>query len=196
MVTISIKDNFPDVMRQLDQLQADVGHQALVRAVNRTLDLGKTRMVKVITSEFNIKARVVRESLRVRGASRKAGRFEVQGYLESPSKRGRSRNLIHFAARQTKQGVSVQIKRGTPRQVIRGAFIALKGNATGGTVFIREGKARLPIKALQTIDVAQMFNAKRVSEVVVKVMQDRLPEIFEREARWYAQRFNDRRGGA
>lgn len=193
MLTISIKDNFPDVQRQLDELQRDVAEQALARAVNRTLDQGKTRMVRAITGEFNVKAGMVRESLRVKGASRKAGRFGIEGYLESPSKAGRSRNLIHFAAKQTREGVQVKVRRGGPAKLIKGAFIANKGNRYGGTVFQREGKDRLPIKALQTIDVAQMFNARRIRDAVVQVMRDRFPDVFQREARFYLARFNARR---
>lgn len=193
MVTISIKTNFPDVMRQVSQLQREVAEQALARAVNRTLDQGKTRMVKAITSEFAVKASIVRESLRVRGASRRAGVFRIEGWLESPAHRGRSRNLIHFSARQTREGVSVQIRRGAGRKVIKGAFIANRSNSAGGTVFMREGDKRLPIKALQTIGVPQMFNARRIKETVVAVMRDKFPEVFAREVKYYLGRFNARR---
>jgi hypothetical protein len=193
MVTIVVKHNFPEVQRMLDQLQRDVAEQAMARAINRTLDQAKTRMIRAITAEFNIKASVVRESLRVRGASRKVGLYRIEGFLESPSQRGRSRNLIHFAAKQTSVGVQVQIKRVGPKKVIPHAFIARKDNQYGGTVFIRSGKSRLPIEAVQTIDVGQMFNARRVNDLVVAFMQDKFLEVFEREARFYTDRFNARR---
>jgi hypothetical protein len=193
MVTIVVKHNFPEVQRQLDQLQREVAEQAMVRAINGTLNQAKTRMVRAITAEFNIKASAVRESLRVRGASRKVGLYQVEGFLESPSKRGRSRNLIHFGAKQTATGVQVQIKRVGPKKIIRGAFIAKKDNKYGGVVFMRTGKSRLPIEAKQTIDVGQMFNTKRVNELVVRFMQDKFTEVFTREAKFYTDRFNARR---
>lgn len=195
MVTIVIKHNFAEVQRQLDQLHRDIAEAATARAINRTLDQAKTRMIRAITAEFNIKASAVRESLRVKGASRRAGLYRIEGFLESPSKRGRSRNLVHFGAKQTPQGVQVQIKRVGPKKIIRGAFIAKKNNQYGGTVFIRSGRSRLPIETRQTIDVAQMFNAKRVNDLVLRFMKDKFPEVFAREVRFYTDRFNARRAG-
>ncbi len=186
----TVKHNFPEVQRQLAQLQKDVAVQATTRAINRTLEQAQTSMQRAIVAYFNIKASAVRESLRIKRASGKAGQYAIEGFLESPSKRGRSRNLIHFGAKQTAQGVRVRIKRAGPFKVIRGAFIALKGNQYGGTVFIRKGKARLPIEAKQTIDVAQMFNTRRINDLVVGFMRDKFPEVFAREANFYTDRFN------
>lgn len=191
---LTIKTNFPQVQAQLDRLQKDVGELALARAITRTLEQGRTQVVRSITSEFNVKAKDVRETLRIQAASRKGGSFRIEGFLESRSKRGRATNLIRFGAVQTKQGVRVKIKRGGPSKVIKGAFIANKGNSAGGTVFQRVGKDQLPIKAIQTIGVQQMFNAKRVKEVVVKLLETKFPEVFEREARFYIERFNRGRG--
>lgn len=189
----TVKHNFPEVQRQLAQLQEDVARKALASAVNKTLAQAKTRMQRAITAEFNIKAGAVRESLRVRNASARFGSYAVEGFLESPSKRGRSRNLIHFGAKQTPQGVMVKIKRDGPRKLIRGAFIALKDNQYGGTVFIRKGRTRLPIEARQTIDVAQMFTTRRINLAVIAMMKDKFPEVFANEARFYLDRFNRQR---
>jgi len=187
---ISIKHNFPEVARQLKTLQREVGEKALASAVNKTLRQARTGMTRAITQEFAVKAKVVRESLNVRLASRKAGLFAIEGTLESPSKRGRARNLIHFAARQGLKGVTFKVKRKGPRKLIPGAFIAKRGNKYGGVVFIRQGKKRLPIEARQTIDTAQMFNTRRIKRVVINSMQDKFPATFENEARFYLARFN------
>lgn len=72
-----------------------------------------------------------------------------------------------------------QILRSGGRKVIPGAFVGNKGR----TVFIREGKGRTPIKALNTIDVPQMFNTKRVNQVVRRVMIERFGANFKRELR-------------
>lgn len=188
---LTISTNFPDIARQLDQLQQDVAKQATARAINRTMDQSKTAMSREIRGEFNISASKVNQSLRITRANFHSGLYRMQATLESPTQRGRSLNLINFAARQTAKGVTVQIKRGTGRKLLAGAFIANQGR----TVFQRVGKARLPIKALQTIDVAQMFNTKRINAKVVQFMQTKFPEVFEREARYYTDRFNARRAG-
>lgn len=186
MLSISIKTNFPDVLRQLKQLQDDLAARALASALNKTTAQAKTAMSSEIRGEFNIGAAKVRDALVVRKASYRAGLFTMQASLESPSQRGRSLNLINFDARQTPQGVSIKIKKGGARKVIPGSFI---GNG-GRTVFIRIGKQRLPIKALQTINVAQMFNTKRINARVVQFIQDKLPAIFENEAKFFTDRFN------
>ena len=69
---------------------------------------------------------------------------------------------------------------------IPGAFL-ING---GKTVMIREGKSRLPIKALQTIDVAQMFNTKRINAKVVQLIEERFPGIFANDVKFFVSRFN------
>ena len=71
-------------------------------------------------------------------------------------------------------GVSVKILKSGPRKVITGAFIGNKGR----TVFTRvQGAGRLPIKAVETVDIPQMFNTRRINAKVVQ----RMGEIFDIE---------------
>lgn len=186
---ISIKTNFPEVQAQLKQLQDDVAKQATARALNRTVEQAKTAMSKEIRQEFVLPAAKVNQALRINRARASGGLFNLEASLESPAKRGRSLNLANFAARKTKAGVSFKIKRSGGRVTIPGSFLINNGR----TVMIRTGKARLPIKALQTIDVAQMFNTQRINSKVVQVIKDRFPTIFEREAKFYTDKFNARR---
>ncbi len=139
---ISIKTNFPQIERRLAQLQHDVALKAGVRAVNGTLAQAKTRMSRAIRAEFNIKAAKVNASLRIERASYRGGVYRIEGKLESPSKRGRSINVINFEARKTAQGVSVKILR------------------------------------------------KRINELVIRMINEKFPEIFEREARYFTEKFN------
>jgi len=196
---ISIKTNFPQVQRKLDGLQADLRDIVLVSTINKTLDQAQTSMVREITAEFNVKAAYVRQRLRIRRASTK-GRFTIAGSLiGGSSNRGRSANIIAFVERVvtlaegrrrakagTQNQLFVKVKRVGPKKPLKGAFIGNQGR----TVFIREGKSRLPIKPVQVIDVAQMFNTKRINAKVVATMKDRFPTNFDREARYYVARFN------
>lgn len=217
MVAIVIKDNFPEVQRQLDQLRADIGQQALVRALNRTVEPARPEMAREISKEFNVTITQAKDALVIRRAGFKQGTLVVEASLESPSKRGRSLNLIRFMKAPTKtqeakrrkageggiyalrNGVQrvkalelqFQIKRSGGPKMIKGAFVGNKGR----TVFIRTGNARLPIKALQTIDIGQMFNAKRINDRVRQGMLDRFPRLFEENARFYTAKFNERRAG-
>jgi len=213
----NVKTNFPSVQRQLDRLQKDVAQHATVRAVNRTIDLGKTEAVRSIAREYAVTSAYVRERLAIRKASFRQGQFGISAELAASGKKrgGRSANLIAFvekavtfaAARKRMAGgeggtyklrnggqvakaleLRFKIKRGAPAKTIKGAFI---GN-NGRTVFIREGKERLPIKALATVDVPSMFNARRVNKVIVTKMLARFPDVFAREVKFYTERFNNR----
>jgi hypothetical protein len=183
---LTIKTNFPEVQRQLKQLQEDVAKQATARALNRTVEQAKTAMSKEIRQEFVLPAAKVNQALRINRAKASGGLFNLEASLESPAKRGRSLNLANFGARQTRKGVSFKIKRNGQRITIPGSFL-ING---GKTVMIRTGKGRLPIEARQTIDVAQMFNTQRINSKVVQVIKDRFPSIFAREAKYYLERFN------
>ena len=201
---LSIEANFEGVQKKLKELQQDVAAKALASTVNKVLAKAKTAMSREIRAEFNLTASKVGEALRVNRASFKAGLFSIQGQLYSPSKRGQSLNLINFSAKQTARsrkggGLSVKIKRSTGTKILRGAFIGNQGR----TVFSRtgeakrvmtkgfnKGKLREPIKAKQTIAVAQMFNTRTINRKVVQFIEADLPRIFDNEVKYFTDRFN------
>lgn len=196
---ISISTNFPEVERMLSRMQADVRERALPSALNKTMEQGRTQMTREITGEYRVTSAYVRERLRIKRASFKAGQFNVSAELVGGNGKNRSANIIAFmersvtlaqARKRGKDGtlnqLRFQVKRSGGKKIITGAFIGNKGR----TVFMRTGKDRLPIKAVQTIDVASMFNQKRINRRVVGVLKDRFPTIFEREARFFTTKFN------
>ncbi len=196
MTTISIRNNFPEIVAQLDRLGLDVGNKAVVRALNKTIDQGKIQMARQISSEFRVSVGTAKARLKVKRAfvTGRGIAMRFAATLEATRKgKGRSMNLIAFVtkgkvskASSKRSGrtdlagqLQFQIKRGGGKKAIKGAFV---GNA-GRTVFIRTGKDRLPIKALSTIDIGQMFNTRRVNKVVRQVMLDKFPANFQRELR-------------
>lgn len=200
MVTLTISADFKDVQRRLDGLQREVREQALVRAVNRTTEQARTDMSREIRSEFVMSAERVRDQLRVVRAGFKQGRAVIEARLVGGRAKGRSLNLIRFVERRatladgkrrgkagTQARVFVQIKRkGGKKALGPAAFIGNQGR----TVFERVGPKRLPIKAKTTIDVAQMFNTKRINAAVVRKLRDKFPAIVEREVAFYVRKFN------
>lgn len=180
---ITIQTNFPEVHRLMGQLRQDIATKATARALNRTVEGARTDMSREIRSEFNLTAAYVRQRLSIRRASAVAG-LRLTAELRGGDGKRRSANVIAFAARQTSKGVSVKIRRDGGRKVISGAFIANKGR----TVFMRVGAKRLPIKAVQTIDVPQMFNTQRIRSRVVRAIEAKFPAIWAREASYYLQR--------
>lgn len=198
MAFLSISHNFPEVERQLAQLEADVGRAALASALNRAVDQARVQMQRGIAREFKVTVAYVRERLKVKRAFA-AGRLELKAELQaSGGRKGRSANIIAFveksvtlsqarkrAADGTLRVLRVQVKRGQTKP-LPGAFIGNKGR----TVFRRTGRKRLPIEPVQTVDVEQMFNTRRINSAVLGFLQANLPRIFEREAGFYLSRFN------
>lgn len=195
---LKISTDFSSVTRSIGTLMSDIEREGTRLGINRTLQRAKTEAARAITSEFAIKSNEAKAQLKVTSISRKAGGFVLQGSLEAFGRRGgrSSRNVMLFGAkpapgRDRKQvrfptpqgwrtrtvavggGVSVKIKKTGPRKVIEGAFIGNRGR----TVFIREGQARLPIKAVETIDLPQMFNTQTVNRRLLK----RVAEILDVE---------------
>jgi hypothetical protein len=194
------------VARRLEMLPDEVGKVAAARALNAVTAQGRTQMARQISREFRITVSQARQRLEIRKASAK-GADRLVAILEASTRgKGRSMNLIHFVERKVtlaqarrrraageggqhrlRHGGTVQqalqlrfqIKRTGGPKMKPGAFIANQGR----TVFIREGRNRKPIKALSTIDVPSMFNARRINEVVRRLMRERFPDVFKREAR-------------
>lgn len=185
----------------------DTIRKAQVSTVNKLGALAETAMRREITREFNVSASFVRARLRLRRASNRGGSgIAIEAVLIGSGSSGakRSANLIHFveksislaeARRRLRAGegqssrnrtfeLRAKIKRGAGPKIVKGAFIGNKGR----TVFIREGNTRLPIKPVQTIDVPQMFNTKRVNGRVVALIESRGKQQLEHELRYYMSR--------
>lgn len=189
MLAISLKSDFRPIKRQLDRLADDLQKKVIPTALNKVAAKAKTEMTRAITSEFNIKSEDVRSRLRVIRAGRKLEQWVATLDPFASKRRGRSLNLIRFVEksvtlaegkRRKAQGnqnqLRFQIKKVGGKKIITGAFIANKGR----TVFVRETDARLPIKALSTIDVPQMFNTRKIRNRVEARIRKELPIEFER----------------
>lgn len=217
---LTIKTNFADVEARLKRLQDDVGKFALASAVNKTIDLARTEMTREIAGEFNVTYGYVRQRLQVRRASSKG--LVIRASLNGSGKqgRGRSANIIGFVEKsvslaegrkRTKSGthgIYVKVKKRGGKKLLhgnfkQGAFIGNKGRTVfervpGTTMASRAGgktgsKHAEEIVPVQTIGVAQMFNTRRINAAVVRLIKERFPDVFDREARFYVERFN--RGG-
>lgn len=195
---VEVHDNFPEIKRDIARAHADIRDKAMASALNRIADQGRTQMVRGIAREFAISQSEVRAQVSVtRARPGQGGAFLSVDIQALQRKRGRGFNLIRFVEKSTslvqarkrkKAGtldqLHFQIKRSGGKQIIAGAFLGNKGR----TVFQRIGKERLPIKAVTTIDVAQMFNTKRINQQVVKFMLDKFPSVLEREIAFYTKR--------
>jgi hypothetical protein len=189
MVTLSVKADFGDINKKLNALSRDLQKRVVPAALNKVIAKANTEMTRQITSEFNIKQQEVRARLRITRAKRNYERWFARLDPFASARAGRSLNLIRFVEKSvtlaegrrrkknnTLQDLRFKIKRGGGAKIIKGAFIANNGR----TVFIREGKSRLPIKALSTIDVPQMFNTRRIQGMVLSRIQTDMVIEFDR----------------
>lgn len=193
MIRIDIRSNIQEQSKALLKLSQQLQDKAVVMALNKTIEKGKAEMVRAITAEYRVSSSEVRAQLSLRKAFARKMRFEAALSILSSSRKGRSLNLIHFLERKvslatarrrgkagTRNQLGFQIKKQGGTKQIGGAFVGNKGR----TIFIREGKGRLPIKPLQTINVPQMFNARLVNQRVVKRIEAEFPIEFARAVRY------------
>ena len=195
---ITIETNFPQVQRALQGLQREVADKATARALNATIAQARTQMSREIRREYMVDTRFIGQRLRIKRATFFNGRLGLEAALDAQDK-PRSANVMRFGAKKVKDGVSVKIKRGGQRQLIRNAFIGNKGRTVFGRVAgtkmasrigSKGAKHREQIEPVQTVDVPQMFNARRIKAAVVAAMEARFPAIFERELAFLLGRFN------
>ncbi len=188
MIKMSVRADLTAVRGQLRRLEKGMREQAIASALNRTAEMAKTAATRDITRDINLQAAYVRSRIQIRRASARSGVLEVT--LSSPGKR--SANLIRFAERRVtlaegrrrvkegKVGVYVKVRRNGSWTLIPGAFIGNKGR----TVFRRVGKSRLPIEALQSIDVPQaMFSdigVTNLKRAVATIFPKRLAHEIDR----------------
>lgn len=195
---IDVRSNLTAVKADLDKLEKNIQERAIARALNRTAESGRTQMNRGIAQEFNVKQADVRSQIALKKAREGSGTAFLTAVIEAlRGKRGRGINVIRFMERKvslTQQRKRIRsgdrqlhfkIRRSGGQKIIQGAFIGNKGR----TVFKRVGRDRLPIKPVSTIDVAQMFNTRRINSKVVAHIEAQFPIIMQREVKFYVERF-------
>jgi len=208
MLKISIKTDFKDLQRQLSRLSDDMQKKVVPAALNKVTAKAKTEMTRAVSSEFNIQQAEVRKNLKITKAGKKYDRWiAVLDPFASPRKRGYGMNMIRFvekrvtlaeARRRAKDGtidrLRFKIKKIGGTKTIRGAFIATNRKTNGTAVFVRDegryiedrvnrkgnSKHAQKLKAMTTVDVAQMFNTTRIRGRVEQRIRQELAVEFDR----------------
>ena len=198
MLDVSVKFDLEGPRTLLNNMKRGIGDKAVLSILNKTTAQAKTRMSQAIRAEYTISAALVNERLRIRRATRKDIVTFSATLIGNPETGGtkRSMNLVHFLEKNAqikafRRGKSwrldelrFKVRKAGGKQTLPGAFV---GN-NGRTVFIRTGKARLPIKAVRTIGVPQMFNTKRNIASVTSWIKANLPRIAASEIAYYTSR--------
>ena len=191
MLKLSVSADVKGITASLNRYVGDQ-QKAVVRALNKTAAQARTAAAQEVRSAgYNIKSSAIKSSFYIDKA--RAGRLVVM--LKST---GRPIALINYGARQSKSGVSVQVKAG--RQVLRHAFIATMKNGHRG-VFERIGnkhkkvkrngkivRTGLPIKELFGPSIPQSLSNDAVEKALMKKIREKFPQILKHELAFVASR--------
>ena len=177
-----------DVQKTLRQLAGREMDRAASMALNKVAAKARTEADRAIRDRFAVASDQVRGSMVLIRAKHNGRNLEaIVQIFGSPTKRGRSMNLVRFLERSvTLAQAKKRRKAGTLKQLrfkilksgglktIDGSFL---GN-NGRTVFRRTGEDRLPIEPVQVIGVSQMFNTRVIrSRVLNRVNRELLDEV-------------------
>ena len=135
--------DFLRLARVLDRIPMEIKARAFSSAMRRTVDQGRTRIVKRSAERVDLPQRMVRE--RTQAYNRGSAAAEIV-------MRSKWIPLYTLGARQTRSGVTVKL-----RGSYKSAFIASMKSGHAG-VFKRDGSARLPI--------SEMFGPNPANDIV------------------------------
>jgi ribosomal protein S26 len=203
MISVRLQ-GIAEVQARLSTLSSGMQAKVIGPAINKVAEKARAEIARAIPETYAVKPAEVRSSIRLS----KARSGSLQATIEifgSARKVGRSLNLIHFLAAAQIAGKAVKvrgarankkqlaalqnqlgflIKRGGGLKTIPGAFVGNKGR----TIFIRTGKARLPIEPVQVIGFSQMFASNRIRDrILAKINADLVIEVDRSLARLMAQ---------
>jgi hypothetical protein len=164
----------------LDAIVVELGAQpqniqrASVRAMNRGIKSGRTLMVRNIADDLHLKGATVRDTL----VMKEATVTSPDASLAASLKRIPLINFVSIGqqvahAKGTARGTGVAYQLAGTSGRVDNAFIRIMPSGHVG-VFVRAGKARLPIRELFGPSLGHVFNKYR-PEVL-----DRVIEMFQR----------------
>lgn len=191
MLKLSVSADVKGIAASLERYVGEQ-HKAVVRALNKTAMQARTAAAQEVRGAgYNIKSSAIKSSF----AIQKASKGKLVAVLKST---GRPVALINYGARQSKSGVSVQVKAG--RTVLRHAFIATMRNGHKG-VFERTSKAHkkvmrngkvvrtgLPIKELFGPSIPQSLANDAVQKALMKKIREKFPHILKHELAFIASK--------
>lgn len=129
------------------------------RALNQTATHVRSQAVKEVTSQWNIKAKDIRDKIKIRG------RATASSPIATLEMRAEPIPLIRFGAKQLKRGgVRYKLRKAAGFKRLPHAFVAKMRSGHVG-VFQRRGKPRLPIMEKTVITPVSMLK-QRMPELI------------------------------
>lgn len=193
---ISLTKQIAEVRRTFNGLPAQIMQPAIASALNKVAAQGRTQAVRQMKATYALPASALRSAIFVNRATRNT----LTATLKAA---GSPLPLILFKARQTRKGVTYEIKRGH-RVLFPHAFIATMSSGHRG-VFARGKYAsnsfvgrhkRLrryplsdtPITQLVGVGVVTSFGQAEVQAVLEAVVRERFPDLLAHEIEFRVSR--------
>lgn len=170
-ITIGV-ENLKKVSKDVGKL-VHVSTYALAAAIKRTTAFARTQIAKSIREKYEIRAGTIRSKTSIRQQATPARPMAVLQVKDATQSIYPNFKVSPRLRRKKSYRVSVTIKKGSPRVIRGGAFLP-KGSSTKQKqqIWMRQGKARLPVVALHTLSVAQMVNDEVGQEIHVKIGEE------------------------
>lgn len=145
---------------------------AVVRAINRGMTAGRTVMARAMAKDMGIKVAVATKALRHRQATANTPEARLAaGFKRIPLIDFNARESARSRGRGRGSGVTYRMGAGNARTRLQSAFIVqMRSGHTG--VFMRKGRARLPIVELHGPSPGQVFAKFRATALA------RAEEVF------------------
>lgn len=181
-VSLDVRSNIDRVVAEFKATTSGKVRKATYRALNRALDKAATETSRQIRKIYNVRDRAVKRAMKKRRAHAKSlfARLTIEGARIG---------LIEFSARQTKPGVTVQIRKDGGRKLVKSAFINTRrwrswqdgAEQSHRGVFRRVGKERYPIRYLRSVSIPQQFANKAVLEAIQSIAVMTFEKNFEQQ---------------
>lgn len=177
MLVYSIKGDISAIQRSLTSLQQQKVPTAAARALNKTIGNVQTQASKSIREERALSARVVRDALKIRRATK-------TNLVATLTASGRPIPLREYAARVGKRGVTVKVSPGPRKLVTHASNKAFAIDKFGGHIYARTSKRRLPIKKLFGPSIPATFLKEKVVAAIAKTGAESWPKRFAEELKF------------
>ena len=181
-ISIKVQTDIKKLTKKLGILDPKVVRKATSSALNKTGSTIRAKAKRRIARLTGIK----QAALNTKKIGGKPGiwfdKARSNKLVAEVGARGGARNLVHFAARATRAGISAAAW--GRRKIYRGTFLANQGR----TVFKRTGKARLPIEPVWGPSISRTWLNAKLTAVYKRVARRRFSEVFPRELRFFANK--------
>ena len=187
-----------DIRHDMNRLVADLGLMkaeilpAAVSALNKTLTTVRAQAARALRDEYpGFKASVLKRQMRFKRASR----LEPRAVLTFSNKRLRLFGNKRLSLVQTRYGTGVRLGK-LPFRLetadgsaidpadLRRAFVQRSRASRVPNVWLRKGKALLPIDVVLAPSLSSAVVEKRIGEALLRVARTRFAVVFAQEGRF------------